>query len=358
MFHLLPQLAGFLIAEGVSAFVGSLQEGEQASQNGPNFDALVEQMTQSDNASQGQEWLQFLDQIGLSKDEIQEVGKLLQQITGAQGKTPDFSQIKEVVVNFLDKKMQDLSQALPFESNLSDASTDAVLSQDQPLRQNVERLREVISQLQQADFSFEELSQLGKGIADENQELPLTDSALKPSAQQVSSTIQEIPNLGLNALQKAIIAPQAAASGKLIELNASIFQPAEWSDQFGEQISWLSNQQLKAASIKLNPPELGPMEVSIKMVQDQATVNINSHSVQVRDLIEQAIPRLKEMLEQQGLTLADVNVSDSSNQQSNEQQRSGYLQQIQNLSNQTIGDSLQGQAIITRLPQGLVDYFA
>jgi flagellar hook-length control protein FliK len=85
-----------------------------------------------------------------------------------------------------------------------------------------------------------------------------------------------------------------------------------WNRALGQQLQWLVGQRLQEAEIKLNPPQLGPLEIKISMQQDQANVSFLSHHGQVRDAVEQAIPRLREMLAEQGVSLGDVNVSERS----------------------------------------------
>ncbi len=46
------------------------------------------------------------------------------------------------------------------------------------------------------------------------------------------------------------------------------------------------------------------MEISVKMVKDSAVVTINSHSAQVRDSVDQAIPRLRDMMAEQGVNFS------------------------------------------------------
>ncbi len=139
----------------------------------------------------------------------------------------------------------------------------------------------------------------------------------------------------------------------------------EWTQQFNNQVLWLGSQQFKSAAIKLTPAELGPVEINIKVVNDVATVQFNSHSGQVRDLIEQAVPRLREMMQDQGIQLADVDVQDKSQQ--------GLKRQAENQGNHQ-GDARQAfgaegdleadqvvlgaSEVVQRVKQGLVDYFA
>jgi flagellar hook-length control protein FliK len=87
------------------------------------------------------------------------------------------------------------------------------------------------------------------------------------------------------------------------------FGQAEWGQAFGNQVVWAVNQGMPGAELHLSPPDLGPMSVRISMDQDQATMAFSSPHAVVREAIEAALPRLRDMLGNQGITLADVNVS-------------------------------------------------
>jgi len=74
-------------------------------------------------------------------------------------------------------------------------------------------------------------------------------------------------------------------------------------------VVWVVNQGMPAAQLHLSPPDLGPMSVRISMEQDQASLAFSSPHAMVREAIEAALPRLRDMLGSQGITLVDVNVS-------------------------------------------------
>ena len=75
-------------------------------------------------------------------------------------------------------------------------------------------------------------------------------------------------------------------------------------------------KDMHMAELKLNPRHLGPIEVKIAMSQDQVTtVHMSASHGTTREALEAAIPRLREMLNESGLTQVDVNVSQHSNQQ-------------------------------------------
>ncbi|MGL5360062.1 MAG: flagellar hook-length control protein FliK, partial [Shewanella sp.] len=76
-----------------------------------------------------------------------------------------------------------------------------------------------------------------------------------------------------------------------------------------QQLITMVSQGLQQAEIRLDPPELGHMLVKIQVQGDQTQVQFHVTQSQTRELVEQALPRLRELLLDQGMQLADSHVS-------------------------------------------------
>jgi len=79
----------------------------------------------------------------------------------------------------------------------------------------------------------------------------------------------------------------------------------------------MANNGIQKAKIRLNPAHLGPVEAMVKLSGEAIVVNISSQHLMTKDAMENAMPRLKEMLNENGFSQVDVNVS---HQDKNEQQ--------------------------------------
>lgn len=91
---------------------------------------------------------------------------------------------------------------------------------------------------------------------------------------------------------------------------------AEWGDKVMGKLSWLTARNMSMAEIHLTPPDMGPMEVKVRMQNDQATVTVHAANPVVREQLELNSHRLRDMLGEQGLSLAQFDVSDQPGQQS------------------------------------------
>jgi hypothetical protein len=83
-----------------------------------------------------------------------------------------------------------------------------------------------------------------------------------------------------------------------------------WNEALGERVTWMAGNKVQNAELRLNPAELGPVRVQISIDDGHATVNFTAQHPLTRDAIEQALPRLREMLADQGLSLQNANVSE------------------------------------------------
>jgi len=82
--------------------------------------------------------------------------------------------------------------------------------------------------------------------------------------------------------------------------------------RFGEgmsqQVVVLAQHGIQQAQMSLSPPELGPVDVRITFANDEATVQLAAPTAVARDAIQDALPRLREMMEQSGVRLNDAGV--------------------------------------------------
>lgn len=86
-------------------------------------------------------------------------------------------------------------------------------------------------------------------------------------------------------------------------------QDPAWADAFGQRVALLAQQGTQSATLQLNPPELGPIQVRIAMGEHGARVEFNTSQQTTSDLIETAMPRLAAAMEHQGLRLDDSRVN-------------------------------------------------
>lgn len=93
-----------------------------------------------------------------------------------------------------------------------------------------------------------------------------------------------------------------------LEVKAAVGKSG-WNQGFSQQIAMMASNGIQQAKIKLNPAHLGPVEATVKLTAETAVVNLSSMHLTTKEAMESAIPRLKEMLNENGFSQVDVNVS-------------------------------------------------
>ncbi len=149
---------------------------------------------------------------------------------------------------------------------------------------------------------------------------------------------------------------QTASAIPVGKLNGQVGSPA-WDQQLGQKVIWMAAGGLESATLTLNPPDLGPLQVVLSVSNDQASVSFTSNQAEVRQALEAALPKLRDMMSEAGLSLGSANVSaGSSNQEHGAQQerarQGGGAQGIPSAVSVMTLPALRGTA-----RQGMVDTF-
>ena len=135
-----------------------------------------------------------------------------------------------------------------------------------------------------------------------------------------------------------------------------------WSTDLGQKLLWFAGNDKQQAQLTLNPPQLGSVEISLKIDRETASAHFVSANADVRAAIETALPRLREMFASAGIDLGQVSVGSESFRQQADSQRqpSGSPRPMADAA--ILGDdsatSLVGLNIATRGGSTLVDIFA
>ena len=92
------------------------------------------------------------------------------------------------------------------------------------------------------------------------------------------------------------------------EVSAPVYG-SDFADAFSQQIVWMADKDAQIAELRLNPPELGPVEVRLMLSGDEASAQFVSPHAEVRSAIESSLVRLRESLAEAGIELGEASVS-------------------------------------------------
>ena len=79
--------------------------------------------------------------------------------------------------------------------------------------------------------------------------------------------------------------------------------------KIAEKIRWMVNGRQSMAEIRLDPPEMGSMQIRLNVSGDSASVSFVVQSQQAKEALNEAMPRLRDMFSEQGLDLGESFVS-------------------------------------------------
>ena len=188
-------------------------------------------------------------------------------------------------------------------------------------------------------------------------------AALKTPSPPVPAVHDALPpfNPAAVAAPPAVFASASHAVPPAVVVDTPFGRPG-WEQELGSHVLWLASRDLHGAQLQLNPPQLGPIEVRIALRHDQASVSFSALHPAVRDALEAAIPRLKEMLSTSGLNLMNVDVSQHSFARQQERDagappyRGGFTQGLDGSAQP--GSGIEPVNAAPRVVLGLLDIYA
>lgn len=142
------------------------------------------------------------------------------------------------------------------------------------------------------------------------------------------STITNVTATTMAPVQQAAVhAAQAMGDNAAERLTPRVGTPA-WDQALGQKVVWMVAGEQQSASLTLNPPDLGPLQVVLNVSNSQASATFTAAQPEVRQALEAALPKLREMLSEAGIQLGQASVnSGSPNQQGAFEQQAGAASQ-------------------------------
>lgn len=203
-----------------------------------------------------------------------------------------------------------------------------------------------------------------------------TDSANAPSAgREFASSLttaiaaaHDTPSAGATASAvQQVIAQQSPAQFSNAHEGVIIARPVGtpgWSEEVGNRITWIASQGRSHAELVLNPPQMGRIEVNLTLNGDQAIASFASSNPVVRELLEAALPRLRDALADAGIQLgqAQVGAEHTHHQQQEKHGENPVLDLMHTAkANAAISSASSGNSstlATLKSGRGLVDVFA
>lgn len=176
-----------------------------------------------------------------------------------------------------------------------------------------------------------------------------TTESTKERLPITQTDLPTIPQLQSAPISLAVSNPGIIMTDKI---SARVGTPA-WDQSLGQKIVWMSNNTQQTASLTLNPPDLGPLQVVLSVNNDQANATFISAQPDVRLAIEAAMPKLREMMNDAGIQLGQTNVSSGNTPQHRDGQSDGSSTRNQQLGTIDGDISINTTSRTTNITTGL-----
>lgn len=137
-------------------------------------------------------------------------------------------------------------------------------------------------------------------------------AAIKASASD--NAISATPIATASSLPAQVTASATTSTPSTPMLNSQLGSD-EWQQALSQQIVMFSRNGQQNAELRLHPEDLGAIQISLKLDNDQAQINLVSSHSHVRAALEAAIPQLRNALAESGINLGESQVSSDSSAQ-------------------------------------------
>lgn len=147
----------------------------------------------------------------------------------------------------------------------------------------------------------------------------------------------------------------AAKFAELTTLASPLGDP-KWGAEVAGRVNVMLKNGLSEANLQLTPPELGRLEIKISTEGNQAKVLFLVHDAAARQALEQAMPRLRDMLDQSGLQLVHAQVADHGSSQGREREVAQAMTELTPAEIELPADEIHYQAALPS-SDSFVDFY-
>ncbi|MDI1361366.1 flagellar hook-length control protein FliK [Methylotenera sp.] len=134
-----------------------------------------------------------------------------------------------------------------------------------------------------------------------------------------------------------------------------------WDQAISQKVVWMLGAQEQTATLTLNPPDMGPLQVVIHVHNDQADTTFISDNAEVRQALQDGMDNLRNKMNESGIQLGQANVSSGGQMQQQFQQAAQQSRADASLGRNDSASPIEHTSsakALVRTANGLVDTFA
>ncbi len=189
---------------------------------------------------------------------------------------------------------------------------------------------------------------------------PASNNAV-PAGASLAISAPSDANL-INTLPGTVLSEAATGTDVSNQLSAQVGTP-DWNQALSQRVVWMVHGGEQSATLSLNPPDLGPLQVVLNVSNSQANATFITAQPEVKQALEAAMPRLEAMLAGAGIQLGQANVQSGNSGQRQPSQPSPGQSGLSQINNLRSGNGQPNSSLLplnTEKPysgQGLVNTF-
>ncbi|MFZ6753144.1 flagellar hook-length control protein FliK [Undibacterium sp. Dicai25W] len=153
-----------------------------------------------------------------------------------------------------------------------------------------------------------------------------------PTAPQAMAPHEQLPNIAQIAANSGLM-----HNGQITQA----FGSTGWDKAIGQKVLWMVGESIHSAELSLNPPDLGPLQVVLKVSNEHASASFMCAQPEVREALESSLPKLRQMMSDAGIQLSGFSVNTQSSGQG--QQGSGYQPSSQHQTTNSRSSAITGE---------------
>lgn len=180
-----------------------------------------------------------------------------------------------------------------------------------------------------------------------------TDSAAHRDASSSSSSSGLIDSQG--SVLNGITTSSGSTDSASLQLDTS---QDNWNQQLisalGDRVQTMTSESQKTATVRLDPPELGRLEISVRQDGDRLSVQIHTSNQNLRDALMESREQLKQVLIPEYGAGVEVDISYSQDSGNAANAWANNEEQVSGNASSTSDTSATGTTS-TSVPQGLLD---
>lgn len=203
------------------------------------------------------------------------------------------------------------------------------------------------------------IAQLASAQQDSLQQNNLQHSAIQQNLAQQTVVATSLPQaLPATAMSGPALAAAQAASSNYISASPG---KSGWDQAISQKVMWMAGEGgVQSATLTLNPPDLGPLQVVIHVNNDMVEANFMSDNADVRQALQDGLANLRDKMHEAGIQLGQTNVSagGQAQQEFQQAQQERRAERMHGGDAMLAADNGVARPLQVRTDHGLVDTFA